>query len=128
MSNKPLKIACSSTGTVIGVEIRTLDSHFVLSLNDEPGRYTFKEAFEKFNDSLPTRKQAAIIAAYFDDINNLLIDINGQPLTRAIWTRQYFQDENAWILTAPNGSLYPCVIFVKCRVRKILIYNPYKKT
>lgn len=120
MSNKPLKIACSSTGTVIGVEIRTLDSHFVLSLNDEPGRYTFKEAVEKFRDSLPTRKQAAIIAAYFDDIKNLLIDINGQPLTNAIWTRQFFQQENAWILTAPNGALYPCVLFVKCKVRKII--------
>lgn len=120
MSDIPLKIAKSSTGSIIGVEIRTLDSHFVLTLNDEQGRYTFKEAFEKFSDSLPTRKQAAIIAAYFDDINNLLIDINGQPLTRAIWTRQYFQDENAWILTAPIGSLYPCVIFVKCKVRKII--------
>lgn len=120
MSNNPITIAKSSTGTVIGVEIRTLDSHFVLSLNDEPGRYTFKEAVEKFSDSLPTRKQAAIIAAYFDDIKNLLIDINGQPLTRAIWTRQYFQEENAWILTAPNGAFYPCVIFVKCNVRKII--------
>lgn len=120
MSDKPIKIAKSSTGNIIGVEIRTLDSHFVLSLNDEPGKYTFKDAVEKFSDSLPTRKQAAIIAAYFDDIKNLLIDINGQPLTHAIWTRQYFQPENAWILTAPNGSLYPCVIFVKCNVRKII--------
>lgn len=120
MSEIPIKIAKSNTGTIIGVEIRTLDSHFVLSLKDEPRKYTFSEALEKFKDSLPTRKQAAIIAAYFDDIRNLLIDINGQPLTRAIWTRQYFQQENAWILTAPNGALYPCVLFAKCNVRKII--------
>lgn len=120
MSNKPITIAKSSFGTVIGVEIRTLDSHFVLSLYDEPGRYTFKEAVKKFSDSLPTRKQAAIIAAYFDDINNLLIDIDGQPLTRAIWTRQYYQDENAWILTAPYGAFYLCFILVKCKVRTII--------
>lgn len=94
-AKEPVYIRKDEDGTPVGVAVQTADERFEIALKDiDNGReMTWGDAM-KFK--LPTKKQAAIICAYLDDINAKLKEAGGEPLDNWYWTSSEYTAFGAW--------------------------------
>lgn len=108
-------------GTPVGVAVQTADERFEIALNDiDNGReMTWYDAM-KFK--LPTKKQAAIICAYLDDINAKLKEAGGEPLDKLYWTSAEYSANTAWLYTGYYGRLYDTGKSITHSVRPVLAF------
>lgn len=91
-------------GTPVGVAVQTADERFEIALKDiDNGREMTWDDAMKFK--LPTKKQAAIICAYFDEINAALKEAGGDPLDRWYWTGTEYYANYAWLYNGYGGIL-----------------------
>ena len=92
-------------GAPVGVAVQTADERFEIALKDiDNGREMTWDDAMKFK--LPTKKQAAIICAYLDDINAKLKEAGGEPLDKWYWTSSESSADGAWFYTGYTGTLY----------------------
>ena len=117
---KPVSIVTENGGKVVRVE--TLDECFGITLYDAEGgkEIEWKEAFERYQ--LPTKKQAAIICAYLDDINAKLKEAGGEPLDKWYWTSSEYYANSAWFYLGDLGILnYSSKVYTNS-VRPVLAF------
>ena len=108
----------------VGVRIRTLDEDFVISLHDaengeEKGSVEWQQYYKQNNCRTFNRKQACIIAAYLDEINNKLVEAGGDKLDKWYWTDTSCNDY-AWTLESTHSSIVIQDICAKSSSRPIL--------
>ena len=101
--------------------VQTVDERFEIALKDiDNGReITWDEAM-KFK--LPTKKQAAIICAYLDDINAKLKEAGGEPLDKWYWTSSEYNANHAWFYNGCYGRLSYYIKYYTCGVRPVLAF------
>ena len=104
-NNKPVVIVVDENSKPCGVEIRTLDTQFTIALKDAPGSYTWNDAMEKYRDQLPNKKQASIICAYINEINEALRSAGGKKLDSWYWTNAEYDANFAWLYHGSVGGL-----------------------
>lgn len=95
----------NENGEPDGVRVRTIDEDFVIALHDAEDDIDWKAAVEKYGDeNLPSRKQAAIISAYLDDIQDALTEAGGDKLEDLYWTCSEYNAYYAWYFNG-GGTL-----------------------
>ena len=108
-------------GTPVGVAVQTADERFEIALKDiDNGREMTWDDALKFK--LPTKKQAAIICAYLDDINAKLKEASGEPLDKWYWTSSEYGAYTAWFYTGSYGILYGNSKYGTRSVRPVLAF------
>ena len=88
-----------------GVRVCVGDEDFVIALHDAEGEYEWQEAVDKFGDDMPTVKQAHIIGAYHDEIQEKLKEAGGDELDGWLWTRSEYNAYHAWFYYGNNGNV-----------------------
>lgn len=88
-----------------GVRVCVGDEDFVIALQDAEGDYEWQEAVDKFGDDMPTVKQAHIIGAYHDEIQEKLKEAGGDELDGWLWTRSEYNARSAWLYYGNNGTV-----------------------
>ena len=108
-------------GAPVGVAVQTADERFEIALKDiDNGREMTWDDAMKFK--LPTKKQAAIICAYIDDINTKLKEAGGEPLDKWYWTSSEYYAYNAWLYTGDSGRLNDYGKYLTLSVRPVLAF------
>ena len=123
-------VSIHKTGDEVdGVRVCVGDEDFVIALKDaedpddedEDNEFEWAEAYEKFN--LPTVKQAHIIGAYHDEIQEKLKEAGGDELEGWLWTRSEYDASSAWLYSGAYGYVdyhYKCNSYC---VRPVLASN-----
>lgn len=108
-------------GAPVGVAVQTADERFEIALKDiDNGREMTWDDAMKFK--LPTKKQAAIICAYLDDINAKLKEAGGEPLDKWYWTSSEYNAGTAWLYNGYIGILYGTYKDYASSVRPVLAF------
>lgn len=120
-AEEPVYIRKNEDGTPVGVAVQTIDERFEIALKDiDDGReMTWDDAMKS---KLPTKKQAAIICAYLDDINAKLKEAGGEPLDKWYWTSSEYGADGAWLYTGNYGSLFTYGKLNASSVRPVLAF------
>ena len=90
---------------VVGIRVTGMGESFVIARSDaENGKqFTWDEAKKKFK--LPTKKQATIMCAVLDELNDMLDRIGGDKLTGWYWTSDESHGSYAWLFYGNYGAL-----------------------
>lgn len=108
-------------GVPVGVAVQTADERFEIALKDiDDGREMTWDDAMKFK--LPTKKQAAIICAYLDDINAKLKEAGGEPLDKWYWTSSEYSAIYAWLYNGNYGRLISGNKYDTHSVRPVLAF------
>lgn len=108
-------------GAPVGVAVQTADERFEIALKDiDNGREMTWDDAMKFK--LPTKKQAAIICAYLDDINAKLKEAGGEPLDKWYWTSSEYSANSAWFYYGSTGRLFYISKYGTFSVRPVLAF------
>jgi hypothetical protein len=100
-------VSIHKTGDEVdGVRVCVGDEDFVIALHDAEGEYEWQEAVDKFGDDMPTVKQAHIIGAYHDEIQEKLKEAGGDELDGWLWTRSEYDASSAWLYSGAYGTVY----------------------
>ena len=100
-------------GNVNGVAVNVADESFVISLHDaengeEKDFDEWQQYYKQNNCRTFNRKQACIIAAYLDEINNKLVEAGGDRLDKWYWTSTEYSFCSAWIIYSGYGGIDCC--------------------
>lgn len=106
-----------------GVRVCVGDEDFVIVLHDAEGEYEWQEAVDKFGDDLPTVKQAHIIGAYHDEIQEKLKEAGGDELDDWLWTRSEYCAGVAWLYRGYGGNVLYGRKYSSHGVRPVLASN-----
>lgn len=111
-NDKPVSIVYDEDKNPIGIRIKTLDEDFSLSLKNLGGhdkQYEWKEMMELLKEKGLTTfnyKQAHIIAAYKDEVDKLLEEVDGEPMNdHCFWSVSEYDSSAAWFYNGYNGSV-----------------------
>lgn len=128
-NDKPVSVVYDEDKNPIGIRIKTLDEDFSLSLKNLGGhdkRYEWKEMMELLKEKGLTTfnyKQAHIIAAYKDDVDKLLEEVDGEPMNdHCFWSVSESYSGNAWCYYGYYGTVNHCNKFVSYSVRPLLAH------
>lgn len=120
-AKEPVYIRKDEDGAPVGVAVQTADERFEIALKDvDNGREMTWDDAMKFK--LPTKKQAAIICAYLDDINAKLKEAGGEPLDKWYWTSSEYNAGTAWFYNGHYGTLYNFSKYDTYSVRPVLAF------
>lgn len=128
-NDKPVSIVYDEDKNPIGIRIKTLDEDFSLSLKNLGGhdkQYGWKGMMELLKEKGLTTfnyKQAHIIAAYKDEVDKLLEEVDGEPMNdHCFWSVSEFYSYNAWFYNGSFGSVYTYDKDTSCSVRPLLAH------
>ena len=115
MKEETIKQAVSinydNNGKANGVKVQTLDECFVIALHDlDGGKSDFShdsamKRLEELGLKTVNKKQAAILCAYLDEVNEKLKEAGGEPFAKDVYVTSSSADYNgshSWFF---NGSL-----------------------
>src|SRR5574344_190954 len=109
---KPVSVVYDEDKNPIGIRIKTLDEDFSLSLKNLGGhdkQYEWKEMIELLKEKGLTTfnyKQAHIIAAYKDEVDKLLEEVDGEPTNdHCFWSVSESAGCPAWCYIGYSGSV-----------------------
>ena len=99
-----LSIAYDEADMAYGVRIIGLGENFVVALHDakDGKEVTWEEACKL---KAPTRKQAALMSAVIDELNDMLEKAGGERMAGWYWTSTEYNGYGAWCYTGSNGLL-----------------------
>ena len=106
-----------------GVRVCVGDEDFVIALHDAEGEYGWQDAVDKFGDDMPTVKQAHIIGAYHDEIQEKLKEAGGDELDGWLWTRSEYSAISAWLYNGYRGTVYTDGKYYSTEVRPVRASN-----
>src|SRR5574344_3059309 len=108
-NEKPVSVVYDEDKNPIGIRIKTLDEDFSLSLKNLGGhnkQYEWKEMRELLKEKGLTTfnyKQAHIIAAYKDEVDKLLEEVDGEPMNdHCFWSVSECYSGSAWCYCGSN--------------------------
>jgi len=111
-NDKPVSVVYDEDKNPIGIRIKTLDEDFSLSLKNLGGhdkQYEWKEMMELLEEKGLTTfnyKQAHIIAAYKDEVDKLLEEVDGEPMNdNCFWSVSGYYSGYAWCYYGYYGSV-----------------------
>ena len=109
-NEKPVSVVYDEDENPIGIRIKTLDEDFSLSLKNLGGhdkQYEWKEMMKLFKEKGLTTfnyKQAHIIAAYKDEVDKLLEEVDGEPTNdHCFWSVSEVTSGTAWYYYGSYG-------------------------
>lgn len=105
---------------VVGIRVTGMGESFVVARSDaENGKqFTWDEAVKKFK--LPTKKQATLMCAVLDELNDMLDRIGGEKLTGWYWTSDEYAGNFAWLCNGYIGTLSHDTKYTSSSVRPVL--------
>ena len=127
VTKQAVSINYDHNGNANGVKVQTLDECFVIALHDlDEGKNDFNHnsAMKRLKElRLKTfnKKQAAMLCAYLDEVNEKLKEAGGVPLDNDIYVTSSSAEFNcdlSWYFYGLSGCLYTydcCPRFSKCR-------------
>ena len=128
-NDKPVSIVYDEDKNPIGIRIKTLDEDFSLSLKNLGGhdkQYEWKEMMELLKEKGLTtfnKKQALIIAAYKDEVDKLLEDVDGEPMNdHCFWSVSECYSNAAWFYYGYYGYVGYSDKYNSCSVRPLLAH------
>ena len=128
-NDKPVSVVYDEDKNPIGIRIKTLDEDFSLSLKNLGGhdkQYEWKEMMELLKEKGLTTfnyKQAHIIAAYKDEVDKLLEEVNGEPMNdHCFWSVSEYYSINAWYYGGNYGTVYADIKDYSYSVRPLLAH------
>ena len=128
-NDKPVSVVYNENKNPIGIRIKTLDEDFSLSLKNIGGhdkQYEWKEMMELLKEKGLTtfnKKQALIIAAYKDEVDKLLEEVDGEPMNdHCFWSVSEYASNGAWFYSGDYGSVDCNHKNVSCSVRPLLAH------
>ena len=112
-NEKPVSVVYDEDKNPIGIRIKVLDEDFSISLKNLGGhdkQYEWKEMMELLKEKGLTtfnHKQAHIIAAYKDEVDKLLEEVDGEPINDHCFLSVSECDSNrAWCYYGNSGYVY----------------------
>lgn len=116
-----LSIAHDEDDMYYGVRIIGLGENFVVALHDakDGKQVTWEEACKM---KAPTRKQAALMFAVWDELNAMLQEAGGDRLDDGCWrwTSTEYSGDFAWFYSGTSGRLYDDFKYGSRTVRPVL--------
>ena len=110
-----------------GVRLCVGDEDLLITLHDEfDGKDVDWYQIEKNDIQTFNRKQAALVSAYLPEVNKMIKEMGGDPLTDWYWTNETCEatGSTAWSLNGNVGILscytYKCYAY---RVRRVLAFG-----
>lgn len=99
-----LSIAYDEADMAYGVRIIGLGENFVVALHDakDGKEVTWEEACKL---KAPTKKQAALMSAVIDELNDMLEKAGGERMAGWYWTSTEYSGTYAWYYDGTNGRL-----------------------
>lgn len=99
-----LSIAYDEAGMAYGVRVTGMGESFVVALHDakDGQEVTWEEACKL---KAPTKKQAALMIAVLDELNEMLEAAGGDRLKGWYWTAAEYTGYYAWFYNGTNGRL-----------------------
>lgn len=117
-------VSIHKTGDEVdGVRVCVGDEDFVIALHDAECEYEWQEAVDKFGDDMLTVKQAHIIGAYHDEIQEKLKEAGGDELDGWMWTRSEYSADAAWFYSSTYGNVYNGYKYSSSGVRPVRASN-----
>ena len=117
---KPVSIRYNEDGQPDGVRIRTLDEDFTIALHDACDHDLTADEARALGQA-PTKKQALIICAYLDEIQDALDEAGGDRLYGWYITSADYNAYYAWYFGSPNGCItYNSRSYTSFRSRPVL--------
>ena len=111
-NEKPVSVVYDEDKNPIGIRIKTLDEDFSLSLKNLGGhdkQYEWKKMMELLKEKGLTTfnyKQAHIIAAYKDEVDKLLEEVDGEPMNdHCFWSVSESAGCPAWCYIGYSGAV-----------------------
>jgi hypothetical protein len=128
-NEKPVSVVYDEDKNPIGIRIKTLDEDFSLSLKNLGGhdkQYEWKKMMELLKEKGLTTfnyKQAHIIAAYKDEVDKLLEEVDGEPMNdNCFWSVSECDSYYAWFYFGDYGTVFPDGKNNACSVRPLLAH------
>lgn len=104
---KPVSIRYNEDGQPVGVRIRTLDEDFTIALHDACDHNLNTDEARALGQAM-TLKQAHILGAYFDDVQQTLEDAGGDRLDGWYITCADYYANCTWSFYSSYGCVYIC--------------------
>ena len=113
--NEAVSIHHNKDGEIDGVKIQTLDECFIIALHDlDEGKNDFShdsamKRLEELNLKTFSKKQATILCAYLDEVNEKLKEAGGEPLAKNIYVTSSSADyygDYSWFFHGSHGCLH----------------------
>ena len=128
-NDKPVSVVYDEDKNPIGIRIKTLDEDFSLSLKNLGGhdkQYEWKKMMELLKEKGLTtfnNKQAYIIAAYKDEVDKLLEEVDGEPMNdHCFWSVSEYNSDGAWYYRGYNGYVVSHFKYISYSVRPLLAH------
>lgn len=103
-TTQPVSIRTDESGNPIGVRIQTLDEDFTIALHDACDHDL--NAYEaRALGQAPTKKQANIICAYLDEIQEAMEKAGGDRLDGWYVTCADYNAYDTWCFASTNGCV-----------------------
>ena len=114
-----LSIAYDEADMAYGVRIIGLGENFVVALHDakDGKEVTWEEACKL---KAPTRKQAALMSAVIDELNDMLEKAGGERMAGWYWTSTEYYGSPAWCYYGATGRLSSYYEYYSYAVRPVL--------
>ena len=104
-SIKPVSIRMNEDGEPMGVRIQTLDEDFTIALHDACDHNINADEARALGQA-PTKKQALIICAYLDEIQDTLEKAGGDRLDGWYITCADYNAYSTWVFYSAGGCIY----------------------
>ena len=101
---KPVSIRYNEDGQPDGVRIRTLDEDFTIALHDACDHDLNADEARALGQAM-TLKQAHILCAYLDEVQQTLEDAGGDRLDGWYVTSADYNAYNTWFFYSPYGCV-----------------------
>lgn len=103
---EPVSIHYDNDGNPDGVRVCIADEDFIIGLYDAfDGKEVEWLEIEKSGIKTFTKKQAALLIAYLDEVNEALVNAGGEKLERWYWTMSEYSATGAWFFYGTVGTL-----------------------
>ena len=119
--NPVVDIHYDNDGNPDGVRVCIADEDFIIGLHDAfDGKEVEWIEIEKSGIKTFTKKQAVLLIAYLDEVNEALVNVGGEKLERWYWTMSEYVARYAWLFGGANGALSYSIKYGSYGVRPVL--------
>ena len=101
---KPVSVRFDDDGKPMGVRIRTLDEDFTIALHDACDHDVTADEARSLGQAF-TLKQAHILCAYLEEVQDALEDAGGDRLYGWYVTCSGYYANNTWFFNSTNGCV-----------------------
>ena len=114
VTKQAVSINYDNNGKANGVKVQTLDECFVIALHDlDGGKSDFShdsamKRLEELGLKTVNKKQATILCAYLDEVNEKLKEAGGEPFAKDVYVTSSSADcngHNSWCFNGSSGCL-----------------------